>query len=322
MFEGMIRQMLQRKRVANFFGDEMGKDQLRAQIRESAKGGNSFRTWAGSLQAPIVLGLDEVSSVRNIYAMQQFEYGEEISFPVFHRNDLLMGVWSVPQLYAQPSMIPVHDMASPQMVEISTAIEWPTRLQEQGRIDVVNNCLRVLTENLVAYEESLGWSVIEAAAQSANPLVTMAAGIDGRDTLSRQFIKAMISGMIEHPTNKRQQRTRSLTCLYAAPSRCLDALDMLTILSDSQKNSIMATGRLETVLGVDLRPYWGLASTTVFGFDLTAPDESFNGANYGSVETRPLASAEDHWRVGVKTRESIGFLIKDARYLIQGAIGS
>lgn len=304
-----------RKRVASFFNPELTDAQKKAAIAESAESPDKFRKWVAAIADPIVLGLDETSTVRAIYDVQRFEVGEEITYPVFVRDELVSGAWTVPQLYAQPTQLPVADLASPNIIEVTTSIEWPTRMQQSGRIDIVDLVLRVLSENIAVAEEETGWALLATASTTAQAAVTM-----GATTFKPAGLKALMSAMVYVSASPNQQKGRQLTHAYGAPNRLLDVIDSdwQGYWGDATKQAVMRSGAMTSVFGVQLLPYYGLATDLMYGFDLTVPSDAFNMAEQGAPETAELVSSADHWRVGVKYRERIGFLVKDARYIIKG----
>ena len=312
----------QRKRVGSFFNPELSKSEAKARLAATVATREEFHKWAASLTDPIVLGLEQMSTVRNIFDVQEFAPGEEVSFPVFNKDELVSQIWTVPQLFSQPTQLPVADIAYPTTYDIATSLEWPKQMQQDGRLDVINICLRIITESVGAAEEASGWALLKTAATSANPAAELDGSATGHDSFSPQLLELMMARMMEHPTNPRQQQGRQLTDVYGAPTRLLNSIGWTSVFGEADKSAVIRTGSLDKVYGVQLTPYWGLTQSELYGFDLSAKEEAFNMAIKGNFESEDLVGAADNWRVGVRVREVIGFLVKDARYIIKAVVGS
>jgi len=318
----MSKTAFQRKRIASFFNPKLADNDIKAGLAAAVASPDEFRKWAASLTDPIVIGLDDMSTVRGIFSVQSFSVGQEISFPVFNKDELVSQIWTVPQLYSQPTQLPIADIAYPTTYELGTSMEWPKRMQQDGRIDVVNMCLRLISEAIAAAEEASGWALLKTASTAANTAVQLDDGAAGHDSFSPQLLKLMLARMMEHPTNPRQQMGRQLTDIYGAPTRLLDTIDWTSMYGNAEKSAVIRSGAIDRVMGVQLTPYWGLTQYELYGFDLSAKEEAFNMALQGAFESEELVGAADNWRVGVRVREIIGFLVKDARYLLKGIVGT
>ena len=229
-------------------------------------------------------------------------------------------MWTVPDLFQQPTQMPVTDIVYPSTFSITTSLEWPKRLQDEGRIDVVNQCMRVLTDAMVAAEEAAGWALLITAATSANDAVTLAEADPGSKYLSKNLLKVLMKRMVKHPTKPRQQMGKALTNLWASPDRLFDTLDWEgTFFGEATKDQIVRQGVLNAVVGVAFDPYYGLDSQTVYGFDLNGRD-AFRLGLYGPLESEELFEARDKWRVGVKMKQDESLLCTDSRNIIKGII--
>jgi hypothetical protein len=309
-----------RKRKDEFFDPKLSRSVVKAGLKAASASPENFKAWAETMGPAINRGLEEISSTRSIFTVTDFAIGEQVAFPVFQRNELTSGVWTVPDLFQQPTQMPVTDIVYPSTFSITTSLEWPKRLQDEGRIDVVNQCMRVLTDAMVAAEEAAGWALLITAATSANDAVTLAEADPGSKYLSKNLLKVLMKRMVKHPTKPRQQMGKALTNLWASPDRLFDTLDWEgTFFGEATKDQIVRQGVLNAVVGVAFDPYYGLDSQTVYGFDLNGRD-AFRLGLYGPLESEELFEARDKWRVGVKMKQDESLLCTDSRNIIKGII--
>lgn len=267
------------------------------EFKATAENEEMRKSFAASLAVPILRAVEPVSSVRDIFLVDNLPAGALAEYPIDMDNIETAVV--MPRLGAIPQNLVVGDSLIVPTFEVANSVEWKLAFVRDARYNIVERALEKLAESFVRAEEKAGWDTIRGAIDSSN---TIANG--GATTLTRALFNKMITDM-------RAVGACEPNVIYVSPRRASQIRDWgADQLDDTTRRELFKAGGMGSIYGVQIKEHRDLLDTDIFMFDTTKlgvmPVRT-------SMTTYDKPDAINRLRAGVLAWEEIGFTVIDKR---------
>jgi hypothetical protein len=316
--------------------------------RDLAVAAAAMRELAVALELPLRKGLLYGNVIGDIFSPYNLEPDAAPEFPI---DPVAPGVaqqhvaYALPQTGAMPSRTFEGDYIMVPTFDVGNAIEWPLKLAQRSRWDIVGRGLELFEAGFVKKDNDDGWHVLLASALDRNIIVFDGNAGQGRFTL--RLISLMDQAMRRNAGGNTATPSRGrLTDIYMS-IECLEDMRNWTLaeVTDSIRNQIMTSdeGYISRIFQTNLHemielgvnqeyqnyyqdPTYGLGGVLaegdvelVVGFDLQRDDAFVNPIR------EPLSVFEDMTlhkarKAGVYGWKEHGFAAVDNRRIILGSI--
>lgn len=260
------------------------------------------RAFAATLSVPVLQTIPPVSSVRDIFAVDQIPAGALAEYPI-DMADIETAV-VMPRLGAVPQNLVVGDSLIVPTFEVANSVEWKLSFVRDGRYNIVERALTKLGESFVRAEETAGWATIRGAIDGTNTL-----NVGAITTIDKATLNSMITEF--HAVGYNPE------VIYMSP-RCAKAIRDwdYTKLDPVTQREIFTGGGLPggSIWGTEIRELRGLGDKEIYMFDRS---------RFGvmpirtSLTTYDKADAINRLRAGVLAWEEIGFAVIDKKAVMK-----
>lgn len=259
--------------------------------------------YAASIGLPIQKEVTPISSVRNIFNVENLGPAAQASYPLDMGS---VDAWVMPNIGGFPQNIVEGEELFVPTYTIDSSVEYKIQYARDGRYDVAGRAKEKLMNALVTKEETDGWAVIRAAATAART-VTVA----DQTTLTKALLNAMFVKMTQ--TNGRQ-----VDAVFVSPTRFGDIRNWTSSQLDQvTQREIWQRGGLTELWGAKIFELPTLADNEVYAFDTRY---------FGAMPVREGIQTRDNpisilkLRVGIIAWEELGFVALDSLSIVKGTI--
>jgi len=192
---------------------------------DTPEGVAARKAFASALTIPILQKVEELSMVRQLFAVERLDSGAQASYPV--ADEYEVPVWVLPGLgyMAQNFIEGVGDEIFVPTFAINASADWKVTFARDGRVDIAERAAKSAAKAIVDYEEECGWKVIMPAVTTAftgmgllgprpAPIAELSAADPAAGYLSKELINKMMVGMV--------RTGRTLTDLFVSPEDSAD----------------------------------------------------------------------------------------------------
>lgn len=273
------------------------------EFKQSVASDESRQSFAAAMALPIQKEVTPVSSVRNIFQVENLAPGAQASYPLDMGS---VSAWVMPAVGGFPQNIVEGEELFVPTYTIDSSVEWKMQYARDGRYDVAGRAKEKLLNAIVTKEETDGWAIIRAAATAART-VTVAGGT----TLSKALLNAMFIKMA-------QTNGMKIDVIFCSPTRFGDIREWSeTTIDPVTQREIWTRGGLTEMWGAKIFELPTLADNEVYGFDTRY---------FGVMPVRETLQTRDNpisilkLRVGVIAWEELGFVALESRSIVKGTI--
>lgn len=294
-------------------GDKMNREEKVELFRQSVASKENRQEFAESWAAMINEVLPIETSVRTIFQTEVVPAG---AVPVYTNDVQPVEAWYLPKFGQAPQNIVEIDEVTVPTFEITSNVEYKIRDAKHGRINIAERSMQRLTDAMVDFEETAGWSVISAAATSARTITCSAEAALSAAASSAGLAKIVVDAAFEKMETNRDYK---VTDIYVGPDGMFDirAWTQNTIDPVTQRELFVNAG-LPSIYGAEIHVVHFLPSGVAYFLD-TSPTSHCLGYMpiRDELQTWDNPAAIEHFRVGVVAYEEVGFTVMDNKNIVK-----